>query len=130
VEEIDFAQAFMFAYSPRRHTTALGLDEIVPPETQKSRLQELIELVNQTARFRNRGRLGESFEILVEGPSEKNPRRLAGRTRGNKLAVFDGPRELAGQLATIVAEKAFLWGFEGRLTRGSAGISSPRQAME
>ncbi len=115
VEEIQFDQAFMFIYSPRRHTEAVHFDDTVPPEVQKRRLQELIALANDLFRRKNERRLGETFEVLVEGPSDKNPDRLCGRTRGNKVMIFDGPVELTGRLVQARADKAFLWGFEGVL---------------
>jgi len=114
-KEIQFDQAFMFIYSPRRHTEANEFGGRVPKEVAAARLQELIELANGAFQRKNEALAGRSFEVLVEGPSEKNPRRLTGRTRTNKVMVFDGPRDLIGRLASIRAEKGFLWGFEGSL---------------
>jgi tRNA-2-methylthio-N6-dimethylallyladenosine synthase len=46
-------------------------------------------------------------EILCTGPSRHNDTRLTGRTRGNKIVVFEGPAEMAGTLIDIeVAETA------------------------
>lgn len=115
VREFGFDQAYMFAYSPRRHTEAFEYEDAIPAEVQSARLQELIELVNTQAQRKNRSEIGRSFEVLVEGTSEKNPQRLSGRTRRNKLTVFDGPGELIGKLATVRADKGFLWGYDGTL---------------
>jgi tRNA-2-methylthio-N6-dimethylallyladenosine synthase len=115
VEEIQFDQAFMFAYSPRRHTEAWDFAGTIAPEIQKQRLQVLIELVNTTAQQINRKKLGRLFEVLVEGPSEKNPERLCGRTRTGKLMIFDGSRDLIGKLVQVRADRAFLWGFSGEV---------------
>ena len=40
-------------------------------------------------------------EVLAEGPSPRDPSRLAGRTRDNRIAVFEGPPSLAGQLVPV-----------------------------
>jgi tRNA-2-methylthio-N6-dimethylallyladenosine synthase len=40
-------------------------------------------------------------QILVEGPSKKNPARLTGRTRCNKIVVFDGSPEDRGRLLDV-----------------------------
>ena len=52
---------------------------------------------------------------MVDGPSEKDPRKLSGRTRTNKIAIFEGPPDLAGKFVKVRAEEAALWGFKGRL---------------
>jgi tRNA-2-methylthio-N6-dimethylallyladenosine synthase len=53
-------------------------------------------VVNETAALRYEAHVGRRVEILVEGPSKKNPERLTGRTRCNKIVVFDGaPRHMA-----------------------------------
>ena len=118
VEELHFDQAFMFIYSPRRHTEALQFaNEAVPPDVQKQRLQRLIDAANELFQRKNQADLDRSVEVLVEGPSEKNPAKLSGRTRQNKTVVFNGSRELIGTLVHVRPRKAFLWGFEGELVR-------------
>ena len=126
VRDVQFDQAFMFAYSPRRHTAAMEFADTIPAEVQNRRLQELIALVNDTAHNRNEQDVGRVFDVLVEGPSEKNPRRLSGRTRTNKLVVFDGSRDLIGQLVPVKTKRAFLWGFDGEVRKlESVKVSPP-----
>ena len=115
-EEIEFDQAFMFIYSPRRHTEALKYeDKAVPPDVQKRRLQELVDIANVSFQRKNSRYLGRSFEVLVEGPSEKNPNRMRGRTRGDKTVIFDCSRDMIGRLVNIRATSAHLWGFKGEV---------------
>lgn len=116
VEEFRFDGAFMFAYSPRRHTAALQLDGAVPRVVAFTRLQRLIEVVNRQAQRLNEAEVGRTVEVLVEGPAEKSPTRLAGRTRRNKVVVLDGPRELIGKPVEVKLLKAFRWGFEGKVS--------------
>lgn len=113
LEEIQFDQAFMFAYSPRRHTPAAAFPDQVPPDVKQRRLAEIIALQNEIARQKNAALVGQTFEVLVEGPSEKDPTKLSGRTRHNKTMVFEGSEDLIGQLVPVRATKGFLWGFEG-----------------
>lgn len=112
--EIEFDQAFMFAYSPRRHTEAFKMkqDEI-PKEVAQDRLARLIELANSAARTKNRELEGREFQLLVEGPSPKNADKLSGRTRTNKIGVFEGTPEMIGQFVKVRANEGFLWGFKG-----------------
>jgi len=113
LEEIQFDQAFMFAYSPRRNTEAAAFADQLPDEVKKRRLAEIIALQNEISRHRNEALVGQTFEVLVEGPSEKDPTKLSGRTRHNKTMVFAGSEDLIGQLVPVRAWKGFLWGFEG-----------------
>ena len=116
VVEMGFDQAFMFIYSPRRHTDALKYEsEAVAQDVQKRRLQELIDTANRQFQERNARDAGKVFEVLVEGPSPKNPLRLHGRTRTNKTVIFDGAEELTGKTVNVATSKAFLWGFKGEV---------------
>ena len=58
--------------------------------------------------------LGKTVKILVEGLSKKphldtengeNGVQLVGRTEGDWIVVFDGPRSLAGQFAEVKITK-------------------------
>ncbi|MFC2150386.1 tRNA (N6-isopentenyl adenosine(37)-C2)-methylthiotransferase MiaB [Calditrichota bacterium] len=114
-DDIQFDQAFMFAYSPRRHTTAFDMKDVIPPEVQQRRLAELIDHANGLFRDKNQTQVGQTFEVLVEGVSEKNAARMTGRTRGNKTVVFEGTTELTGKLVDVKTTKGFLWGFTGEM---------------
>ncbi len=46
------------------------------------------------------------MQILVEGPSKKNPARMMGRTRCNKIVVFDGSERHLGQLMDVKITRA------------------------
>lgn len=116
-EAVQFDQAFMFNYSPRKYTSAFEFTDAIPPDVQKRRLQELIDLVQSFARHKNEQDAEKVFEVLVDGPSEKNPKRLSGRTRGNKIVVFDGDDSLIGQFAALRVHKGFMWGYEGTLVQ-------------
>ena len=57
---------------------------------KEERNQRLLEVVNESGARQHRKFVGRQVQILVEGPSKKNPARLTGRTRCNKIVVFDG----------------------------------------
>jgi len=113
--ELDFDQAFMFAYSPRKYTEAFDFEFEIPTEVQKQRLQQLIEVANSQFHRKNEPLLGQTLEVLVEGASEKNTEMMSGRTRTNKTVVFEGQDSLAGALVKVRATRAFLWGVKGEL---------------
>jgi tRNA-2-methylthio-N6-dimethylallyladenosine synthase len=113
VERVRFDGAFMFAYSPRPGTPAAQMENQVPRAVKQERLQRLIALQNRITCEINSAQVGRVFEVLVEGPSQKDPTKLAGFTRENKMMHFVGARELAGQIVRVRADEAHLWGFYG-----------------
>jgi tRNA-2-methylthio-N6-dimethylallyladenosine synthase len=130
--QIQFDQAFMFAYSPRHTTESWNWPDDVPAETKQRRLAELIALQNEIARDKNRKRVGEREEVLVEGVSNKDASRLMGRTRTNKLVLFPGSLDdyAVGSLVEVETKEAFLWGFVGEATRALGEMNRPRTLMQ
>ncbi|MBV8226218.1 MAG: TRAM domain-containing protein, partial [Verrucomicrobia bacterium] len=78
----------------------------LPDSVKEERNHDLLELVNRWAKRRNEVFVGKTVEILCEGPSKTNPDRLVGRTRGNKIVIFEGPREHRGSLVDIRIHRA------------------------
>ncbi len=120
MEQVEFDQAFMFAFSPRPNTLAATFPDQIPEPIKKRRLQELIALQNEIQQRKNEREVGQVVEVLVEGPSEKNPKRLSGRTRTNKTVVFEGSTELRGKFVLVKTTKAYLWGFEGEVVNDTS----------
>lgn len=118
VERIRFDGAFMFAYSPRPGTPAAAMENQVSRHIKQERLERLIALQNRITCEINASQVGRVFEVLVEGPSQKDPSKLAGFTRENKMMHFVGGRELIGKIVRVRADEAHLWGFYGTLVEG------------
>jgi tRNA-2-methylthio-N6-dimethylallyladenosine synthase len=114
VEQIQFDNAFVFRYSPRRGTPAAKMPEQIDERVKEERNQDLLQVVNESARRAGERLIGQNVEILCEGPSKTNPARLMGRTRNNKIVVFprklsgagEGGDELVGELITVRIERA------------------------
>jgi len=106
VREVGFDQAYLFKYSERRDTPAAALPDQVPQEVREERLERLLKVVNEVAAQRYDCFIGRQVEILVEGPSKKNRERLTGRTRCNKIVVFDGAARHIGQVMEVRVVKA------------------------
>jgi tRNA-2-methylthio-N6-dimethylallyladenosine synthase len=106
VEQIQFDNAFIFRYSPRRETAAAEMPEQVEERFKKQRNQDLLRVVNESARRAGERLVGREVEVLCEGPSKTNPARLMGRTRTNKIVVFEGNGRLAGEILDVRIERA------------------------
>jgi tRNA-2-methylthio-N6-dimethylallyladenosine synthase len=101
VEQVGFDNAFVFKYSPRKDTVAAGLAAQVPEQVKEDRNHGLLEVVNSWAKRRGEALVGRDVEILCEGFSKTNPERLMGRTRGNKIVVFEGSPRHIGELLPV-----------------------------
>jgi tRNA-2-methylthio-N6-dimethylallyladenosine synthase len=115
VEEIEFDNAFVFRYSPRRDTPAAEMSDQIDEHLKEERNQDLLEIVNKSNRRILERLVGSQAEVLCEGPSKTNRARLMGRTRTNKIVVFPlSPKqrptgeseELVGELVNVRIERA------------------------
>jgi tRNA-2-methylthio-N6-dimethylallyladenosine synthase len=89
VEEAKYDAAYTFVFSPRPGTEAAGMtDEFVAADVVQERMQRLVDVVERHALRRHEARVGRTEELLVEGPSRKDPAVWSGRTRQNKLVHF------------------------------------------
>jgi tRNA-2-methylthio-N6-dimethylallyladenosine synthase len=90
VDAVAFDSAFTFNYSPRRGTEAADFTDQVPHEVKTERMERLVELVQRHARERAQRFVGRELEVFVEGRSRKDPTKLRGRSRHNKVVNFEG----------------------------------------
>jgi tRNA-2-methylthio-N6-dimethylallyladenosine synthase len=101
VEESQYDGAFTFQYSPRPMTEAASFPDQLPKEVVQERYERLTELQDRISLARNRAQVGRVEEVLVEGPSKKDPGRLTGRTRTNKLVHFPSDGAEEGSFRTV-----------------------------
>jgi tRNA-2-methylthio-N6-dimethylallyladenosine synthase len=106
VRETGFDLAFIFRYSERRDTPAAAMPGQLPQAVKEERNQRLLQTVNEIAAQHYQALVGRRTQILVEGPSKKNPARYMGRTRCNKIVVFEGSERHRGQLMDVRVVRA------------------------
>ncbi len=104
--EVGFDQAFVFKYSQRRDTPAADMPDQVSQAVKEERNQRLLDEVNAQGAQQHQKFVGRQVQILVEGPSKKNPARMTGRTRCNKIVVFDGSPHHRGRLLDVKITRA------------------------
>jgi tRNA-2-methylthio-N6-dimethylallyladenosine synthase len=93
-DEVRWSMAFVFKYSPRPGTKAAEVPDDVPEAVKSRRHAEVLEAQDRVQAVLHADRLGSEVEVLVDGPSARNPERVAGRTEHHQLAVL--PREAGG----------------------------------
>ena len=90
--EARYDSAFTFIFSPRPGTAAAEMgDRFVPHEVSVDRYERLRRVIERSSRLANEARIGRVEEVVVEGPSKKDPAVTTGRTRRNTLAHFTTP---------------------------------------
>jgi tRNA-2-methylthio-N6-dimethylallyladenosine synthase len=101
MRSIQFDDAFTFQYSPRPGTEAAQWPEQVSEAGGHQRLKRLIDLQRHITKSINEAMVGETMEVLVEGPSKRDRAELMGRPENHKVVVFPGDPELVGRLVQI-----------------------------
>jgi tRNA-2-methylthio-N6-dimethylallyladenosine synthase len=126
----DIHMANTAAYSPRKQTPAAIWEqrgEEVPEAVKEERLQILNQAIHEQSLRKNLAYANQRVEILVEGKSKRNPNRLTGRTRNNKVVNFDAPfteDQLVGQLIQVDINEVLPFSLIGTMV-----VESPMQPV-
>lgn len=115
VREVGFEAAYTFIYSPREGTPAAKMQDNVPMEVKKERLQRLNALVNEQSAQSMKKYHDQVVEVLVEGESKNNPDVLAGYTSKLKLVNFVGPKTAIGKIVKVKITNAKTWSLNGEM---------------
>jgi tRNA-2-methylthio-N6-dimethylallyladenosine synthase len=113
-EECNYDMAYVFKYSIRSGTPAAELGDQIPDEVKEHRNQVLLKFLQDNSTRRSSELVGSVQEVLVEGP-DKTGRRFTGRTRGNRVAIFEADARLVGQLVPLRIERASVSSLYGEL---------------
>jgi len=89
LEQVEFDSAYIFKYSERKNTIAYKKHpDDVTPAKKTERIVRVFALQKQKSLKRNREDIGKRLQVLIEGPSKKNPDEWMGRTDSNKIVVL------------------------------------------
>lgn len=113
--EVGYEIAYTFIYSPREGTPAAKMNDNVPIEVKKERLQRLNNLVNELSAEAMKKYEGQIVKVLVEGESKNNAEVLAGYTEKNKLVNFVGPKSAIGKIVNVRIKEAKTWSLNGEM---------------
>jgi len=106
----EYDSAYTFVFSPRPGTRAAQMTELyVPPRVIADRFERLKVVIERSALARNLSRVGFVEQVVVDGPSKKDPAVLSGRTRQGKLVHFAPPPRgevAAGTFVNVLVERA------------------------
>ena len=102
--------AYTFVFSKRSGTPAATMEDQVPEEVKRVRLQALMDVQNEISLELNKEMEGKTYEIIVEGPSRNDEDVWFGRTSGNKMILFPKDESLEiGQTVNARVDRAQTW---------------------
>lgn len=110
-----FDLAYTFVFSPRAGTPAEKMIDNVTLEEKKQRLYKLNDLVDEYSKLSNQNMIGKTLKVLVEGPSNRNEKILAGYSEESKLVHFEGNKNLIGKIVKIKITEAKKFNISGKL---------------
>ena len=115
VEKVKYEQIFMFIYSVRKGTRAETMPNHVPEEVKSERFGRLKALADKLTEEENIKYIGTVQDVLVEGESKNNKEMLSGRTRTNKVVIFEGDKDLIGKEVKLEITSQHVWFLRGKL---------------
>ena len=115
MQEVCFDDLFSFHYSDRPMTPATQLADKVPSDVKAERLRLLQEMQGEYSLKKNRLLLNRVEDVLVEGISKKDSRRVTGKTRSNKTVNSPGGEDLQGKVVPVRIKKVHLHSLSGEV---------------
>jgi tRNA-2-methylthio-N6-dimethylallyladenosine synthase len=122
LEWVRFDSIFLFNYSERPDTVAPGLPDLIPHEDKQRRFEGLLNMQKRISLSANLPYEGQTYDVLVEGPSKKDPEKLTGRTRTNKIINFPGDPGLIGSFVPVHVTRAGLYALDGEVAGRTADL--------
>ncbi len=121
VKQVGYHQAFTFIYSKREGTPAAQMPDDTPHEQIQNRLDRLVSLVQDGAFQQNQKDVGQTVDVLVEGPSKHDEHMLAGKSPKNQtvhapVPAKESAESLAGKIVSVYVDDALTWYLKGSVS--------------
>ena len=100
VEEVGYASAYSFKYSPRPGTPGAAMKDQVEGAVADERLQQLQALIRQQQQTFNQHCLGQTLDVLLEKPGRRAGQ-LAGRSPYLQAVHLDAPASAIGSIVPV-----------------------------
>ena len=104
MDYVKYEYGYMFKYSERPNTPAARMEDDIPDEIKQRRLSEVIEKQMNHSLLRNKEKVGNSYEVLIEGTSKRSEDYFYGRTTHNSTVVFPKESHKKGDVVMVKIE--------------------------
>ncbi|MFT3793043.1 MAG: tRNA (N6-isopentenyl adenosine(37)-C2)-methylthiotransferase MiaB [Rudaea sp.] len=115
IGDVGFDQSFSFIFSRRPGTPAANLPDDTSDAVKHARLERLQATINANAKAISQAMIGTVQNVLVEGPSKKNPKEMTGRTENMRYVNFPATANLVGQFVDVQITEAMSNSLRGRV---------------
>ena len=116
---VNYDSAFTFIYSKRKGTPAANHIDQVSNEDKHKHFEKMLNIFNKTVIKKNKTRMNNVYEVLVEGYTKKSDEYLFGRSRENLLVTFKGDESLIGEIVNIKISNPKNFSLEGEIINTS-----------
>ena len=125
---MEYDDIYSFIYSPRPQTVSAKIySDDVPNDVKKERLKIVQTLQREISLAKNRQRIGDREEVLVEGTSKLKAEQIMGRTRANRIVNLTGSTSLIGEFVQVRIIGATANSLLGELMCANAAIESQQE---
>lgn len=118
VDIVQYEAAFTFIYSPRRGTPAAKMEDNVTYETKVRRFKELVSHLEKHIEEYSKEMVGNTYDVLVDGPSKTDPSMMSGYTETNKLVHFKGDETMVGSIIKVKITESHTYSLMGEVVNG------------
>lgn len=116
LRRVQYDMAYTFIYSPRTGTPAAAMEDQIPQDEKSRRLQRLMDVQNVYSLQRNQAMEHHTYEVIVEGPTKNDENHWFGRTRGNKMIIWENDGSVAiGDTISVAVDKGQTWVLKGHV---------------
>ena len=115
LRRVEYDNIYSFIYSKRKGTPAAEMPGQIPQEIKNQRFERMLALQNEISNKKNQSYVGTLQDVLVEGRSKTDERRLTGRNGKNRLVHFEGDDSLIGKNVKVKIIKAETYALYGVL---------------
>jgi len=130
LRQVGYDEIYSFIYSPRPQTVAGKIfDDDIPNEIKKDRLTRVQSLQREISLSKNRQKIGNVEEILVDGRSKLKNGQIMGRTDTNRIVNVEGPETMIGKFVPVRITGATATSLLGQLLEGHVSSSQVQGEM-
>ena len=118
LRRVRYDMAYTFIYSPRTGTPAATMDNQIPQDEKSRRLKRLADVQNEISLAYNVKMEGKDYEVIVEGPTKNDENHWFGRTRGNKMIIWENDgTSVVGDTIRVHVDKGQTWVLKGHVLK-------------
>ena len=104
MDKVEYDFGYMFKYSVRPNTPAARMEDDIPENIKQKRLAEIIDKQQAHSLKHMKKKVGNTYEVLIEGFSKKSDQHFYGRTTYNSAVIFEKGKHKLGDYVIVKIE--------------------------